>query len=434
MKKNRKSPTLLQVHSQADGKGTLLGVLSYDVRRQHGAFQWSDEALEQGVEWSPIHLPLNKNLWLAGVKEREIAGLPGLIHDALPDGWGVLLMDRAFGQAGIRRDEISPLMRLAYLADRRWGALRFEPQWGEDLGKRQQATLARLSEEAKAIEEGDTERVSEALLVAGGSPHGARPKILVAINSGGDHALVGHETLPDGYRHVLVKFAARDEHPSAPLLEYCYVEAARRAGIETALTQLRDIRGNPAICFDRFDRVDGQKRHVHSLAGMMHVTHRVANTDWEHVAGILKRLPGGEAGLHEAFRRAVFNAVFCVRDDHAKNHAFLRHPDNQWAMTPAYDIAYSDGPGGYHTMMYAGHTGKNVTAQDLVRLGEHFGVDVAAVAAERERALEARTHMMSEAKGLGVPKTILANIVRRFKEIDKDMKPKTPRKKPAAGT
>lgn len=421
--KKTKTPTLLRVHGQADGKDIFLGTLSYEARFRSSAFQWSDQALEADQEWSPIHLPLRKEMWVSSEQELDLMGLPGLIHDALPDGWGLLLMDRAFGRAGIRKEDITPLLRLAYLADRCWGALRFEPQWGTDLSVKKQSALMALADEASAIDQGELQEVSDTLLVAGGSPHGARPKILVAINDKHDHVLVGQEKLPEGYRHVLVKFAAKEEPVTAPVLEYCYIEAARTVGIETMPAHILDLSGKFALCVDRFDRRNGQRRHVHSLGGMLHITHRAANADWVNVAQVLERLPGGLDHRQDAFRRAVFNAMCCVRDDHAKNHAFMRHPDGTWAMAPAYDITYCDGPGGYHTMMYAQHTGKNVVWQDLVRTAHEFEIEEKQILVETDRCREARDKLILEAKALGVEKSLLATLKRRFREIDKAMKP-----------
>lgn len=429
-KSKRKAPTIIRIHGQADGNDSLLGVLSYDPKNRTSAFQWSEEAREAGVEWSPLRLPLSEQVWFSGKTEQDLGGLPGLVHDALPDGWGLLLMDRAFGRAGIRQEEVTPILRLAYLADRCWGALRFEPEWGNDLGGKKQMALTALAQEAVALDQGELREVSETLLMAGGSPHGARPKILVAINHSNDHALVGQEILPEGYRHVLVKFAAKEEDPTAPIFEYCYIEAAKMAGITTMPAEVIDLDGNFALCVDRFDRVNGQRRHVHSMGGMFHITHRAANADWINIAQALKRLNGGKGHLVEAFRRATFNTLCCVRDDHAKNHAFMRHPDGQWSMSPAYDITYCDGPGGYHTMMYSQHTGKNVSWNDLLRTAEAFSLTPDQVRDEVERCKTARDHLLVEAKSLGVDKALLDTAKRRFVEIDKSIKPGRRTRKP----
>src|SRR5690606_41444023 len=52
-------------------------------------------------------------------------GLPGMISDCLPDGWGLLLMDRLFRSRGLPPP--TPLERLSFLGDRAMGALTFSP-------------------------------------------------------------------------------------------------------------------------------------------------------------------------------------------------------------------------------------------------------------------------------------------------------------------
>lgn len=421
-----KTPTLLNVHGEADGRSTFLGQVSYDARRQSSAFQWSEDAVGLGLEWSPLRLPLSPAPWFSSLREADLMGLPGLVHDALPDGWGMLLMDRAFGQAGIPPEAVSPLLRLSFLGDRCWGALRFDPEWGDDIPKVRRVALDALAQEAQAVVEGDTQRVSDALLVAGGSPHGARPKIMVAVNDDASRALVGQETLPAGFRHVLIKFAGDGEDPTHPALEFFYGEAARSLGILTSPARLIHAGPRLGLCLDRFDRIQGQKRHVHSMAGMLHTTHRIANADWTTVSDLLKNLPGGERDLEEAFRRAVFNAVFCVRDDHTKNIAFLRNPDGTWGLSPAFDLAYSDGPGGYHTMAYHRHRGPHVSLHDLRGLAAFFQVPADRVDPLVRQAQGLRESMVTAARDWGVSKRILSGIAKRFRDIDKGLKPVSP--------
>ena len=57
-------------------------------------FEYSAQAITKGVELSPLHFPL-PNKGAASMKAFEQTRCPGFIADALPDGWGMLLMDRA---------------------------------------------------------------------------------------------------------------------------------------------------------------------------------------------------------------------------------------------------------------------------------------------------------------------------------------------------
>ena len=76
--------------------------------------------------------------------------LPGLVADALPDGWGLMLMDRLFRKAGRPSSGLSPLDRLAFIGTRAMGALTFEPAdplalSGEDV------QLLELAQQAQAV-------------------------------------------------------------------------------------------------------------------------------------------------------------------------------------------------------------------------------------------------------------------------------------------
>jgi serine/threonine-protein kinase HipA len=48
-------------------------------------------------------------------RDLDFGPIFGLFDDSLPDGWGLLLMDRFFKQRGNALAEVSVLDRLAYL-------------------------------------------------------------------------------------------------------------------------------------------------------------------------------------------------------------------------------------------------------------------------------------------------------------------------------
>jgi hypothetical protein len=64
----------------------------------------------------PVHRS-GKHLQPGLIEHRDSACGPifGLFDDSLPDGWGLLLMDRFFQQRGSALAEVSVLDRLAYL-------------------------------------------------------------------------------------------------------------------------------------------------------------------------------------------------------------------------------------------------------------------------------------------------------------------------------
>lgn len=95
-------------------------------------FAYTPEWLKSGFALSPLGGFQNGDRSLPtsafATASREFDGLHGVFNDALPDGWGLKLMDRALGSnPGWARHEITPLDRLAYMGTRAMGALEFRP-------------------------------------------------------------------------------------------------------------------------------------------------------------------------------------------------------------------------------------------------------------------------------------------------------------------
>ena len=80
----------VDVYYEGWGEKWKLGALAHHERVV--MFEYSNEALSQQLELSPLFLPLQK----PGFSDfpRHQHQLPGLIADSLPDGWGMLVMDR----------------------------------------------------------------------------------------------------------------------------------------------------------------------------------------------------------------------------------------------------------------------------------------------------------------------------------------------------
>ena len=156
-------------------------------------FEYDKDFLSSGIELSPFKLPLRPGIFED--KERIFDGLPGVFNDSLPDGWGLLLLDRALRAQGVRLREISPLHRLSMVGSSGMGAVEYVPSQ-EALADIATSTLHLdgLAEEARTIlAEGDAslEAVLD-LLRLGGSSCGARPKIMADVSADGS------QIMPDG--------------------------------------------------------------------------------------------------------------------------------------------------------------------------------------------------------------------------------------------
>ena len=94
-------------------------------------FQYDRTWLEQGFSLVPGMMAFDASAQPARAPLFE--QLHGVFNDSLPDGWGMLLMDRVFrAKVGWARGEITPMDRLAYLGARGMGALEYRPAtWPE---------------------------------------------------------------------------------------------------------------------------------------------------------------------------------------------------------------------------------------------------------------------------------------------------------------
>ncbi len=205
---------LLNVVYAGWGEHWLLGRLADDGRKM--LFEYSPEAMRQGLELSPLHLKLRSAAY--GGFPPHLYRLPGLIADALPDGWGLMLMDRLFRRRGLPTATLSPLDRLAFIGDRAMGALIFEPADPDTLAPTD-LTLLALAREAHQIVCGRDSEALAQLARLGGSPQGARPKVLAHHDVASGVISTSGQVAGQPW---LIKFQARGEHKDACALENLY--------------------------------------------------------------------------------------------------------------------------------------------------------------------------------------------------------------------
>ncbi|MEN8215064.1 MAG: HipA N-terminal domain-containing protein, partial [Pseudomonadota bacterium] len=89
-------------------------------------------------------------------KERVFSGLYGLFNDSLPDGWGLLLMDRYFRQLGFDIKTITALERLSYMGERTMGALMYHPAQFQPNERLSRLQLSVLAEKAQQVITGNS--------------------------------------------------------------------------------------------------------------------------------------------------------------------------------------------------------------------------------------------------------------------------------------
>ena len=292
------------------------------------AFEYSAEWLGSGFSISPFELPLKSGVFIA--KSRPFDGGFGVFDDCLPDGWGLLVLDRYLQQNGINPRTLTLLDRLALVGSAGRGALKFRPDRSL-VSKQDYVDFEKLALEAEQIlgNEDYSGKGIEEFQYRGGSPGGARPKIF---------------TRYDG-KEWFVKFRAKNDSERIGAEEYNYSLLAKKCGIEMPETRLFE---GKYFGVERFDRTPKGKLHVISMAGLVGADYRLPSIDYAHIFQACAMLTHNVAELWKVYRLMVFNYLIGNKDDHAKNFAFI-YRDGDWRFAPAYDLLPSDGINGYRT-------------------------------------------------------------------------------------
>lgn len=103
------SISLVNVYYQGFGVKRLIGQLTMDGRRP--IFGYDTSWLADAVELSPIEMPLRAAPYYGTHASSHY--LCGLLSDSLPDGWGMLLMDRFFRKTLSDAAPVNVLDRIA---------------------------------------------------------------------------------------------------------------------------------------------------------------------------------------------------------------------------------------------------------------------------------------------------------------------------------
>lgn len=345
----------------ANGERVCAGTLASSADGRATYFQYDADYLRVHAGLSPFALPADGELHRGPAAPH--GGLHGVFADSLPDGWGLLLMDRAFRRHGVPRHRVTALDRLAYVGERGMGALEYAPVIDYGRAERAAVDVGALGDLARAIFEARAEEdiPVPAALAHAGSSAGARPKALLYLSDDGE--LAGASLSPGpGLTPALVKFTSASlplGHEES-LCEAAYLRMARDAGIDTPSYRLIPApASSPAVAslaLTRFDCTAGGGRyHMHTLCGLLDADFRAPSMDYEDLIRASQVLCGSPAVGQDQFARAVFNLFALNQDDHTRNWAFLQDDAGRWRPSPAFDLTFSPTPHGEHATAFAGH-------------------------------------------------------------------------------
>lgn len=328
----------------------VLGYLSWDQQKHCSTFVFDEDFLTTSWDVAPlgwsIHSP-SALLPQYGNKEKLYGGLPPFVADSLPDRWGNRVFDAWAKRNGIASVRLTALDRLSFIGKRGMGALEFEPAQlltGEEMpipvAELYHLALAIQEERQEAWLKGNGNVFLEDLYRVGTSAGGKRAKAVIAVNKEGVIRSGQAEQTPD-YIHYILKFNDDKTFPFSEV-EYAYYKMACAAGIKMMPSRLVMIEGKQHFLTERFDRHNGQKLHVLTLAAM-----DPDAESYEDLFSVCRRLRLPDVQQKEMFRRMVFNVLGGNVDDHSKNFSFMMDKQGKWSLAPAYDMLFTidlDGP------------------------------------------------------------------------------------------
>ena len=259
------------------------------------------------------------------------------LADTEPDAWGRRVIARAHAKARAKDVTLKPLTEVDYLSCvddfSRVGALRLRDEKGQYLrsvpeGERTTPAFLELEQillASLAVEMSQETAADLAYLQGKGtSLGGMRPKCTILDSDG---AL------------SLGKFPSINDERAVTRGEVLALRLAKLAGIDSAQARIVMVQDQPVSMIRRFDRTPQQNR-IPYISG---ATLLQANRDDEHsyteIIDVMRFMCEKFAeDARQLWRRLVFNHLITNVDDHLQNIGFLYSGNNQWRLSPAFDL------------------------------------------------------------------------------------------------
>ncbi|WP_439687102.1 Serine/threonine-protein kinase HipA [Cupriavidus oxalaticus] len=312
------------------GSDTPLHAADLTVERL-GRFHYRSEYLgrEDALPLDPVELRFVRSS--RGIAIAASDGLPGVVRDAKPAGYGA---DRLNAQAG---KDLTPLELLERGVPDGVGAievcidlerkLAWRPKGLEDL-KPLAEQLDAAMPASRALR-----KLNDDLDTSAG---GERPKV----------------TLVHEGRLWLAKMQDRGDRPAMPAREFVTMRLAQLAGLDVAQVMLHTFGSHQVLLVERFDRAGDPYRPQRRFYASAHTVLRLpldavrgdARRSYLNLGDQLRIWARGRKDLgeqlHELWRRMAFNALVGNTDDHPLNHGLLHDGNVQrgWRLSPAFDI------------------------------------------------------------------------------------------------
>lgn len=362
-------------------RGQEIGRLVWESATRRTYFMYNPELKDGIPDVAPLLSPARKRnilLPIYGDDRPLYQGLPPFIADSLPDSWGNTLFDKWVKDHKIPRSKVTPLYKLMFIGTRGMGALEYEPCAADlthkheiDIRSLYDMSLKILEDRDKIVLNANDELTLQALLAVGTSAGGRQMKAIVAINNETDEIRSGQTDGLEGFDYYILKFG--DKSMPVAEIETAYHNMAVAAGIDMEECRLLPVEGINHFLTKRFDRQNGKKIHMQTLAAM-----NPEARSYEDLVVTCRELSVPETEIEQLFARMVFNVMANNTDDHNKNFSFLLADNGKWRMAPAYDVTFifnmnGTGPNIERRLSIGGKT-TDISKSDLLDFAKQNGI------------------------------------------------------------
>lgn len=336
------------------------GLLDFENqgRFSHSIFRYGARYLKRdnAISLDPVQLPLLPKEF---VTESGFDIFNG-IRDAGPDRWGRYLLDKK------QRLALDELDYITLVGPDRSGALAFAEHaegLASPLVKRLDLKLC-VDAVEQALNDENTPAL-EAYLNYGPSLGGARPKATVLWNN----------------KAAVAKFTLSTDKRNEALIEYATLSLAKRCGLNVPSIDKAQISGRDVFLIERFDRVvrDGIEHPIPFMSGLTATgLHEQDYAEWSYLSlcnAINKFSNHPDKDKLELFKRMVFNILIFNNDDHMRNHGFLYAGNQQWLLSPLYDVVPGNSNSDLYTLaMNIGDKGKEASLENALSTARYFNL------------------------------------------------------------
>lgn len=265
----------------------------------------------------------------------------GVFMDSCPDRWGQVLMQRRetidAKEAGRTKVTLGAWEFLRGVQDHtRMGALRFSAEEDdifladELFGAPPMTSLGELQVVALELSRKKIDDMSKVkqwlkiLVAPGASLGGARPKA----------------NLAEGDDLWIAKFPSAEDDRDVALWEKLVHDMAAACGIDVPNSRIERV-GHEYHTFmvRRFDRQDGHRKFFTSAMTLLNKTDK-EEASYIDLAQFIAQQGSPDhiaEDLRQLFRRVAFNIAVANRDDHLRNHGFMRTLEG-WRLAKAFDM------------------------------------------------------------------------------------------------